>query len=97
MKRDKDNNKKVHLDEVLKARDKGDTTIAILKDARRIAEAIEARTCAMCSTVKMCVNKSGLCAACYLSLSARAKKVADEEARHKKIEFKVTDDRWKKP
>ena len=97
MKRDKDNKKIVHLDEVLRARDKEDGTIAILKDARRIAEAIEARTCVMCSTVKMCVNKSGLCAACYLSLSAREKKVADEEARHKKIEFKVTDDRWKKP
>ena len=46
--------------------------------------------------MKMCVNKTGLCAACYLNLSPREKKVADEEAEHKKIQLLATDDRWKK-
>jgi len=97
MKNDRDkNNKVVSLEEVWKARKRGGYTVAILKDTKRIALAIETRTCALCDTIKMCVNKTGLCGACYLNLSPREKKVADEEAEHKKIQLLATDDRWKK-
>ncbi|UCG65469.1 MAG: hypothetical protein JSW12_23345 [Deltaproteobacteria bacterium] len=97
MKNDRDkNNKVVSLEEVWKARKRGGYTVAILKDTKRIALAIETRTCALCDIIKMCVNKTGLCAACYLNLSPREKKVADEEAQHKKIQLLATDDRWKK-
>ena len=97
MKNDRDkNNKVVSLEEVWKARKRGGYTVAILKDTKRIALAIETRTCALCDIIKMCVNKTGLCAACYLNLSPREKKVADEEAEHKKIQLLATDDRWKK-
>ena len=97
MKRHKDENKVVRLDEVWKARKKEGNLIAILEDSKRIARAIEARMCVTCNTVKMCVNKTGLCTACYQILGDREKKVADDEASHKKIEFKVSDDRWKTP
>ena len=97
MKNDRDkNNKVVSLEEVWKTRKGGGYAVAILKDTKRIALAIETRTCALCDTIKMCVNKTGLCAACYLNLSPREKKVADEEAQHKKIQLLATDDRWKK-
>jgi len=92
----KKNNKVVSLEDVWKARKKGGYMLAILKDTARIALAIQTRTCALCDTVKMCVNKTGLCGACYLNLNPREKKVADEEARHKKIQLVVTDDRWGK-
>ena len=97
MDKDRGNNHKkvVHLKDVWKARRKEGTVIAILKDTKRIATAIEKRTCVLCDIMKMCVNQTGLCAACYLNLNGREKKVADEEAGHKKIELKVTDDRWK--
>ena len=97
MKRDRENNHKiVHLEEIWKARKEGDRIVAILKDTKRIATAVEKRTCVLCETRKMCVNKTGLCTACYLKLTAEEKKVADEEARHKQIKFTVTDDRWEK-
>jgi hypothetical protein len=96
MKNDLDNNHKiVHLEQVRKVRTGEGSVFAILKDTKRIAIAIQQRTCVLCNTMKMCVNKTGLCAACYLNLSPREKKIADEEAKHKKIELKVTDDRWK--
>ena len=88
-------NKVVHLEDVWKARGEKGPIVAILKDTKEIAAAIEKRTCVLCDTMKMCVNKTGLCAACYLSLTDRVKKIADEEAGHKKVELKVTDDRWK--
>jgi hypothetical protein len=88
------NHKIVQLDQVRKVRSGADTVFAILKDTKRIAMAIQQRTCVLCNTMKMCVNRTGLCAACYLNLSPREKKIADEEAKHKKIELKVTDDRW---
>ena len=95
MKNDRDkNNKVISLEEVWKARKMGGYAVAILKDTKRIALAVETRTCALCDTMKMCVNKTGLCAACYLNLSPREKKVADEEAQHKEIQLLVTDDRW---
>jgi len=97
MKNDRDkNNKVVSLEKIRKARGEEWNFLAILKDTKRIALAIETRTCALCDTMKMCVNKTGLCAACYLNLSPREKKVADEEAEHKKIQLLATDDRWKK-
>ena len=89
------NHKIVQLEQARKARIGQGSVFAILKDTKRIAIAIQRRTCALCDTMKMCVNKTGLCAACYLNLSPKEKKIADEEAKHKKIELKVTDDRWK--
>jgi hypothetical protein len=88
------NHKIVHLEQVRKARGGEGSVFALLKDTKRIAMAIQQRTCALCNMMKMCVNKTGLCAACYLNLSPKEKKIADEEARHKTIELKVTDDRW---
>lgn len=97
MKSDQKNNRKIiHLEEIWKARKEKDRIAAILKDTKRIATAIEKRTCILCKIMKMCVNKTGLCAACYLKLTPNERKVADEEARHKQIELTVTDDRWKK-
>ena len=97
MKSDQKNNHKiVHLEEIWKARKEEGRIVAILKDTKRIATAIEKRTCILCEARKMCVNKTGLCAACYLKLTPEESKVADEEARHKQIKFTVTDDRWKK-
>ncbi len=95
MKNDLGNNHKIiHLEQVRKTRGGESNILAILKDTKRIAEAIQKRTCVLCDLMKMCVNKTGLCAACYLNLTPKEKKVADEEARHKKVELKVNDDRW---
>ncbi len=84
----------VRLDQVRKVRTGEGSIFAILKDTKRIAMAIQQRTCVLCNKMKMCVNRTGLCAACYLNLSPKEKKIADEEAKHKEIELKVTDDRW---
>jgi hypothetical protein len=89
-----DNHNVIHLEQVRRIRTGEGSIFAILKDTKRIAMAIEQRTCILCNTMKMCVNKTGLCAACYLNLSPQEKKIADEEAKHKKIRLKVTDDRW---
>jgi len=95
MKNNIDNDHKiVHLEQVRKARSGEGSIVAILKDTKRIAMAVQQRTCVLCNTIKMCVNRTGLCAACYLNLGPKEKKIADEEAEHKKIELKVTDDRW---
>jgi len=97
MKNDQGNSHKIiYLEEIRKARGEEPNILAILKDTKRIAEAIQKRTCVLCDLMKMCVNKTGLCAACYHNLTPKEKKIADEEARHKKVEFKVTDDRWGK-
>jgi hypothetical protein len=97
MKSDQGNNPKVvRLEQIRKSRGKEDHIVAILKDMKRIAMAIEKRSCVLCNTTKICVNKTGLCTACYSKLSHREKAVADEEARHKKIHLTVTDDRWGK-
>ena len=97
MKSNSNNNHKiVHLEQVRRIRTGGGSIFAILKDTRRIAIAVQQRTCVLCNTMKMCVNRTGLCAACYLNLDPKEKKIADEEAKHKKIELKVTDDRWGK-
>lgn len=88
------NHNVIHLEQVRRIRTGEGSVFAILKDTKRIAMAIEQRTCVLCNTMKMCVNKTGLCAACYLNLSPQEKKIADEEAKHKRIRLKVTDDRW---
>jgi len=78
MKSDQKNNHKiVHLEEIWKARKEEGRIVAILKDTKRIATAIEKRTCILCEARKMCVNKTGLCAACYLKLTPEERKVAD--------------------
>lgn len=94
MKKD-DDDKIVKLEDIWRARGHKRSIMAILKDSKRIAMAIQRRTCALCNTAKNCVNKTGLCVSCYRDLSPRQKKVADEEAQHKRVEFIVTDDRWK--
>jgi hypothetical protein len=95
MKTDRDKKHKViRLDEVWKARGKVVNLAATLTDSKRVAEAIQRKTCILCEKMKMCVNKTGLCASCYLNLSPEEKRVADEEARHKRVELRVTDDRW---
>lgn len=93
VKKDKDH-KVIRLDEVLKAKGRAGDLTAILRDSKRVAEAIGQRTCILCEKTKMCVNKTGLCASCYLNLAPREKGVADEEARHKRVELRVIDDRW---
>jgi hypothetical protein len=98
MKKDEDNNGKiVKLEDIWRARGRKRSITTILKDTKRIAMAIQKRTCVLCDTAKNCVNKTGLCVSCYRDLSPRQKKVADEEAQHKRVEFFVTDDRWKMP
>ena len=96
MKKD-DDDKIVKLEDIWRERGHKRSIMAILKDSKRIAMAIQKRTCALCNTAKNCVNKTGLCVSCYRDLSPRQKKVADEEAQHKRVEFIVTDDRWKMP
>jgi len=97
MKKDReDNHKVVHLEEIWKSRKEQGRIVAILKDTKRIATAVEKRTCVLCEIRKMCVNKTGLCAACYVKLTPGEKKIADKEARHKRIKLTVTDDRWEK-
>ena len=92
--KNEDNNNLIKLGPIIKAKREEGNILAILQNSRRVSSAIEQRRCIICKNVKMCVNKTGLCAACYLSLTSKEKKVADEEARHKRIEFKVFDDRW---
>jgi hypothetical protein len=94
MKKD-DDDKIVKLEDIWRERGRKRSITAILKDSKRIAMAIQKRTCVLCNTAKNCVNRTGLCVSCYRDLSPRQKKVADEEAQHKKVEFIVTDDRWK--
>ena len=96
-KEEDNNNKIVRLEDIWRARGHKWSVMAILKDSKRIARAVEKRTCVLCNTAKNCVNKAGLCVSCYRDLSPRQRTVADEEAQHKKVEFIVTDDRWKNP
>lgn len=93
---DKNDNgtKLINLGPLIRAKREEGNIIAILKNSRRVAAAIEKRQCMICNNIKMCVNKTGLCAACYLNLRPKEKEIADEEARHKRIEFRVLDDRW---
>ena len=67
----------------------------LLRDTPTVARAIQDKTCLKCHTKKLCVNKTGLCAACYGTLNQQEKKTADGEAAHKIITISVTDDRWR--
>jgi len=72
--------------------------IQVLRDTRAAAQSIAEHICLICRAKKMCVNKTGVCAACYDNvLTDEEKKVADEEAQHKIIKIVVTDDRWETP
>lgn len=72
----------------------GNAILNLLHDTRAAARAIHDKTCLLCSTRKLCVNKTGLCAACYNTLNPQEKKAADSEAAHKIITITVSDDRW---
>jgi hypothetical protein len=71
-----------------------DSLLNLLQDTRATARAIEGKTCLLCMARKLCVNKTGLCAACYGRLSSLEKQLADSEAAHKIITISVSDDRW---
>ncbi len=70
--------------------------VTLMQDTRAVVRAIQDKTCLKCSAKKLCVNKTGLCAACYGALNPREKKIADSEAAHKIITITVSDDRWQK-
>ena len=91
----KNEHKVVDIETVRKGKKQKGTASAMLSDTRLAARAIQNKTCLMCQAQKLCVNKTGLCASCYSTLSSRDKRLADREAAHKIIEVKVTDDRWK--
>ncbi len=91
----KNEHKVVDIETVRKGKKQKGTATAMLSDTHLAARAIQNKTCLMCQAQKLCVNKTGLCASCYSTLSPREKRVADREAAHKMIEVKVTDDRWK--
>lgn len=84
----------LNLDEIREKKRSG--TIQLLKDSRKIAHAVETRTCVICDSVKSCVNKAGICSYCFENiLTPEEQKIAQEEARHKIIKIHVVDDRWK--
>jgi len=91
----KNEHKVVDIETVRKGKRQKGTASAMLSDTHLAARAIQNKTCLICQAQKLCVNKTGLCASCYSTLSPREKRVADREAAHKMIEVKVTDDRWK--
>ena len=91
----KNDHKVVDIATVRKGKKQKGTPSAMLSDTHLAARAIQNKTCLMCQAQKLCVNKTGLCASCYSTLSPREKRLADREAAHKTIEVKVTDDRWK--
>ena len=90
-----DEQKVVDIETVRKGKKQKGTPAALLSDTHLAARAIQNKTCLICQAQKLCVNRTGLCASCYSTLSPREKKIADKEATHKVIEVKVTDDRWK--
>jgi hypothetical protein len=92
----KKNDNIISLEKARKEKEGKDSIIPFLKDTRKVARAIQSRTCLFCHVNKMCVNKTGLCATCYSDLASSEKRVADKEAEHKIIQVNVIDDRWKK-
>jgi hypothetical protein len=90
----KNDSKVVHIDTIRKKKRGKGSLIALLNDTRQASYAIQNKTCMLCHSRKLCVNKTGLCAACYSELSPKEKQIADHEAQHKIIEVTVTDDRW---
>ncbi len=88
--------KVVQIEKARKKKEEKGSIIALLKDTRKAALAIQSKTCLLCQTKKLCVNRTGLCSACYNDLILNEKKIAELEAQHKTIEVIVTDDRWDK-
>jgi hypothetical protein len=70
------------------------SVVSVLQDTRAAARAMQDKTCLLCRSKKLCVNKTGLCAACYNTLTPQEKKIADSEAVHKIVTVTVSDDRW---
>lgn len=67
----------------------------ILKETKKVAAAIAARTCLICNTKKACVSKTGVCSYCFEhELTSEEKTIAEKEAKHKIIKIQVTDNRW---
>ena len=91
----KNEHKVVDIETVRKGKKQKGTAATMLSDTHLAARAVQNKTCLICQAQKLCVNKTGLCASCYSTLSPREKRIADREASHKIIEVKVTDDRWK--
>ncbi len=88
-------NKVLHLNRLRETRKRRSTHAQLLKDTRKATKATETRSCMLCHTKKMCVDKTGLCASCYdTKLTKEERKIADSEAEHKHIHVTVTDDRW---
>ncbi len=70
-------------------------TAQLLKDSKKISEAVSKRTCVICNAQKACVNKTGVCSYCFENeLTPEEKHIAREEASHKTIQIQVSDDRW---
>jgi len=91
----KKNTKVINLEKARKEKEGQDSIIPFLEDTRKVARAIQNKTCLFCHAKKMCVNKTGLCATCYSDLASHEKRIADKEAAHKIIQVNVIDDRWK--
>jgi translation elongation factor EF-Tu-like GTPase len=70
------------------------SVVSVLQDTRATARAMQDKTCLLCHSKKLCVNRTGLCAACYNTLTPHEKMIADNEAAHKIITVTVFDDRW---
>ena len=98
MKNKKTSAKKNNILNLEATRAKRNTPAALLlKDSRKVAEAISRRTCVICNTQKACVNKSGVCSYCFESvLTPEEKKIAQDEAKYKIIKIQVIDERWEK-
>jgi hypothetical protein len=90
----KKRDKVIYIEKARKKKEEKGSITVLLKDSRKVVRAIQSKTCLLCQTKKMCVNKTGLCSGCYHSLIPREKSVAEQEAKHKIIEVKITDDRW---
>lgn len=88
--------KVVQIEKARKKKEEKGSIIVLLKDTRKTALAIQSKICLLCQTKKLCVNRTGLCSACYNDLILNEKKIAELEAQHKTIEVIVTDDRWDK-
>ena len=88
------NRKVVSLDGRRRKKNAPTSVLSVLQDTRAAARAMQEKTCLLCRSKKLCVNKTGLCAACYNTLPPREKKIADSEAAHKIVTVTVSDDRW---
>ena len=88
------NQKVVSLEGQRRKKHAPSSVVSVLQDTREAARAMQDKTCLLCRSKKLCVNKTGLCAACYNTLTPQEKKIADSEAAHKIVTVTVSDDRW---